>query len=94
MTMGSVVGDVRLDQRLGQLTEQLSAMPVVKLARALTNWTELKAGYRFMNSKWVSHAGIMQTAQAATYERMQVRRARSCWTISERQVFWRTRRWR
>ncbi|MCI0713309.1 MAG: hypothetical protein L0154_24340, partial [Chloroflexi bacterium] len=71
MTSGSMLGDARLDKRLGQLTEQLSAIPVANLPQALTNWASLKAGYRFMNNKRVTHEGIMQTEQAGTYQRMQ-----------------------
>jgi hypothetical protein len=44
--MGSVFGDKRLDKRLAQLMEPLSAIPRVNLSQVLGQWVNVKAGYR------------------------------------------------
>jgi hypothetical protein len=69
-TMGWMFGDGRLDRRLDRLTEQLSVIPVANLPQTLTNWAELKAGYRFVNNPHVSHEGIIEVERRATVERM------------------------
>lgn len=71
MAMDSVFGDKRLDKRLGQLTEQMSSMTVANLPQSLTDWSSLKAGYRFLNNEKVSHAGIVETEQHATLQRIE-----------------------
>lgn len=57
--MVSIFGDIRLDKRLDQLTEELSATAVAKLPQALSRASSLKAGYRFMNNDQVTHQGII-----------------------------------
>jgi beta-xylosidase len=69
-TMGWMFGNSRLDRRLDHLTEQLSVIPVANLPQTLTNWAELKAGYRFVNNPYVSHEGIIEVERRATVERM------------------------
>jgi hypothetical protein len=69
--MDSVFGDIRLDKRLEQLTEQMSSMSVANLPQSLTEWASLKAGYRFVNNDKVSHNGIIQTEQQATQQRIE-----------------------
>lgn len=69
--MGSVFQDMRLDKRLEQLTEQMSRMSVANLPQSLTEWSSLKAGYRFVNNKRVSHQGIVEVEQQATLQRIQ-----------------------
>jgi hypothetical protein len=67
--MNSMFGDVRLDKRLERLTEQLSIIPMVRLPQALTDWSSLKAGYRFVNNESVTHAGIIELERQATGQR-------------------------
>lgn len=69
--MESVFGDMRLDKRLEQLTEQMSSIFVANLPQTLTEWASLKAGYRFMNNDKVSHSGIIETEQQATRQRIE-----------------------
>jgi hypothetical protein len=64
-------GDVRLDKRLEQLTEQMMDIPIANLPRALSDWASLKAGYRFMNNKNVSHEGIIEIEREATLQRIE-----------------------
>jgi hypothetical protein len=71
MAMESVFGDIRLDKRLERLTEQMSSMSVANLPQSLTEWSSLKAGYRFMNNAKVSHSGIIETEQQATRQRIE-----------------------
>ncbi len=70
ITMSSMFGDRRLDRRLDVLTEQLSVIPVANLPQTLTNWAELKAGYRFVNNPNVSHDGIIEIERRATVARV------------------------
>jgi hypothetical protein len=69
--MHSVFGDLRLDNRLAQLTEQMSSMSLANLPQILTDWASLKAGYRFVNNARVSHRGIIATEQQATVQRIE-----------------------
>lgn len=68
--MKSVFGDMRLDKRLVQLTEELSAVPMAKLPQALPGISSLKAGYRFMNNEQVTHEGIIETERQQTWQRV------------------------
>jgi len=68
--MKSVFGDLRLDKRLEQLTEELSAVPMAKLPQALPGISSLKAGYRFMNNEQVTHAGIIETERQQSWQRI------------------------
>jgi hypothetical protein len=68
--MKSVFGDMRLDKRLEQLTEELSAVPMAKLAQALPGISSLKAGYRFMNNEQVTHEGIIGIERQQTWQRI------------------------
>ncbi len=68
--MKSRFGDMRLDKRLEQLTEELSAIPMAKLAQALPGISSLKAGYRFMNNEQVTHAGIIEIERQQTWQRI------------------------
>ena len=67
--MSSMFGDSRLDRRLDHLTEQLSVIPMANLPQTLTNWAELKAGYRFVNNPNVSHERIIEVERRATVQR-------------------------
>jgi hypothetical protein len=69
MMMNSMFGDVRLDKRLERLTEQLSIIPMARLPQALTDWSSLKAGYRFVNNERVTHAGIIELERRVTGQR-------------------------
>jgi len=69
--MGSVFGDKRLDKRLAQLMEPLSAIPRANLSQALGRWVNVKAGYRFMNNKRVSHTALIDLQRQATLQRLQ-----------------------
>ena len=42
--MKSVFGDKRLDRRLEQLVQEMSAKPHSLLPQALTEWSQLKGG--------------------------------------------------
>ncbi|MCD4831502.1 MAG: IS4 family transposase [Anaerohalosphaeraceae bacterium] len=53
------------------MAEQLSAIPVATLPQALTDWSSLKAGYRFVNNKKVTHEGIIEIEQQATVQRVE-----------------------
>jgi hypothetical protein len=68
--MKSVFGDMRLDKRLEQLTEELSAVPMAKLSQALPGIASLKAGYRFMNNEQVTQAGIIAIERQQTMQRI------------------------
>ena len=68
--MTSMLGDARLDKRLDQLTEQLSAIPIVNLPQTLTDWASLKAGYRFVNNQNVIHEKVIEIEQQATLHRI------------------------
>jgi hypothetical protein len=70
--MKSVFGDLRLDKRLEQLTEELSAVPMSKLSQALPGIASVKAGYRFMNNEQVTHEGIIETERQQTWQRVTV----------------------
>jgi hypothetical protein len=69
--MRSVFGNRRLDKRLDRITENLSAVPVATLPRALKDWASLKAGYRFVNNPNVTPAGIIETERQATLQRLE-----------------------
>lgn len=69
--MASQFGDARLDRRLDELTEQMSAMPMATLPHTLTDQASLKAGYRFMNNPNVTHAGIIERERQATVQRIE-----------------------
>lgn len=69
--MDSQFGDLRLDKRLDQLTEELSAIPASNLPQALTNWASLKGGYRFVNNENVTHEGIIELERQATAQRIE-----------------------
>lgn len=69
--MRSIFGDRRLDKRLDDITETLSATPIATLSHALKEWANLKAGYRFMNNPNVTHEGIMGTERRATLQRLE-----------------------
>lgn len=69
--MNSPFGDRRLDRRLEELTEQMSAVPIAILPQLLTEQASLKAGYRFMNNPNVSHAGIIELERQATTQRIE-----------------------
>jgi hypothetical protein len=69
--MASIFGDIRLDKRLEELTEQMSANPTANLPRIFKDWSSLKAGYRFMNNERVSHGQIIELERQASMERMQ-----------------------
>lgn len=69
--MTSLLGDKRLDRRLDELTEQMSAIPIAKLPQMLTDQASLKAGYRFMNNPNVSHGGIIELERQATIHRVE-----------------------
>lgn len=71
MAVNSAFGDMRLDKRLAQLTEQMSSMSAANLSQILTDWASLKAGYRFVNNERVSHRGIIETEQQATVQRIE-----------------------
>lgn len=68
--MASVFGDMRLDKRLDQLTEALSAIPVANLPQALCKASSLKAGYRFMSNERVTHSGIIEIERQQTLQRI------------------------
>ena len=68
--MSSQFGDRRLERRLDQLTEQLSAIPASNLPQALTNWASLKGGYRFVNNENVTHERIIEHERQATAQRI------------------------
>jgi len=68
--MKSVFGDIRLDKRLEQLTQELSAVPMAKLPQALPGIASVKAGYRFMNNEQVTHEGIIETERQQTWQRI------------------------
>lgn len=70
--MNSPFGDRRLDKRLDRMTEQLSAIPVANLPQTLTNWSDLKGGYRFVNNANVTHEGIIELERQATVQRVEV----------------------
>lgn len=53
------------------MTEQLSAIPAANLPQALTDWASLKGGYRFLNNKHVTHAGIIEVERQATRQRVE-----------------------
>lgn len=72
--MGSVLGDRRLERRLDELTERLSAVPTANLPQVLTAQSGLKAGYRFMNNPRVTHAGIVAIERQATLQRIAAER--------------------
>ncbi len=69
--MLSPFSDKRLDRRLDELTEQMSAIPIVRLPQMLTEQASLKAGYRFMNNPKVSHRGIIELERQATTQRIE-----------------------
>lgn len=65
-----LLGDARLDKRLKVLTEQLNAMPTAMLPQALSSWSSLKAGYRFMNNAHVTQKAIIETERQETLQRL------------------------
>jgi len=67
----STLGDLRLDKRLVRITEALSAVPMATLPRVLNNWASLKAGYRFLNNKKVTHERIIAIERKATVQRIE-----------------------
>lgn len=69
--MNSQFGDLRLDKRLDQLTEELNAIPASNLPQALTNWASLKGGYRFVNNEHVTHEGIIERERQSTVQRVE-----------------------
>lgn len=85
--MGSVFGDMRLDQRLEQITEQMSSIFVAKLPQSLTEWASLKAGYRFMNNDKVSHGGIIETEQQAALRRIETDRGNILLAVQDTTAF-------
>ena len=68
--MVSIFGDMRLDRRFELLIEQLIAMPVAKMSQAVSNWSQQKAAYRFLNNKKVSHSQMMSYHREETLERI------------------------
>jgi hypothetical protein len=67
----SILGDKRLDKRQAQLTEQLSTMSSANLSKTITGWGSLKAGYRFVNNKRVTHDGLIKIEQQKTWQRIE-----------------------
>jgi len=68
--MISKFGDLRLDQRLDKIMEDLRDIPRANLPQVLTSWSKLKAGYRFLNNKRVTHEGILESESEATLARL------------------------
>lgn len=85
--MSAVFGDRRLDRRLEQLTEQLSAVPVANLSQPLTNWAELKAGYRFVNNPNVSHEQIVEIERQATLQRVAAEKSEFILAVQDTTAF-------
>jgi hypothetical protein len=85
--MRSQFGDVRLDKRLEQVTEQISAVPVANLPKVLVEWSSLKAGYRFMNNQKVTHEKIIETEKQDTWRRIEQEQGRILLAVQDTTSF-------
>lgn len=65
------LGDKRLNTRLKQLAEDLSAVPEAPINQASQDWAATKAAYRFVQNDKVTSEPILSPHQARTVERMQ-----------------------
>jgi len=64
------LGDKRLNERMGQILEQLGGHPTTSIPAACGGCAETVAAYRFFDNEKVSFENILQPHIEATYERM------------------------
>ena len=64
------LGDKRLNDRLKQIAEDLSAAPEAPINQASEDWAATKAAYRFFQNEKVTSGQILRPHQARTRERM------------------------
>src|SRR2546423_34184 len=67
---GGQFGDVRLDQRLRTLLEQLSAGVGESIPLVCQDWANTKAAYRFLSNERVSEEGILAGHFQSTRDRL------------------------
>ncbi len=64
------LGDKRLNERMGQILDQLGGHPTTSIPAACGGCAETVAAYRFFDNEKVSFENILQPHIEATYERM------------------------
>lgn len=52
--------DKRLNKRLVEMTKKMARLPEASIPKQLESWSEIKAGYRFLSHKHVTHKRIQQ----------------------------------
>jgi hypothetical protein len=67
---GSDLGDARLDRRLVNLVEKLAADPGMSIPKAMGDWSQAKAAYRFFANDDVTRDKVLDSHYAATVERV------------------------
>jgi hypothetical protein len=67
---GSDLGDARLDRRLANLAEKLAADPVMSIPKAMGDWSQAKAAYRFFANDDVTREKVLDPHYAATAGRV------------------------
>jgi hypothetical protein len=61
--------DRRLQRRLGQVLERLSARPTESIPAACRGWAETQAAYRFLSNERVGAVDILDGHSRATLQR-------------------------
>lgn len=64
------LGDKRLNERMGQILDQLGSHPTASIPAACCGCAEMVAAYRFFDNEKVSFENILHPHIEATYERM------------------------